>query len=108
MDVEVDVQTIRILLAQIRATIPDLPDDAIDDLSVVHLSTGSDLTGDGDVARRGHDLHCDTGVGIIAQVRIEDRVGDLVTELVGVPAPHGLGGHEPCIPVIHRAFLHIQ
>ena len=51
-----------------------------------------DLTGDDDEIRRGQRLAGDTTLGILHEAGVEDRIGNLVTHLIGMPLRNRLGG----------------
>ena len=71
--------------------VADVLDGLADDLLVVDLGLGGDLTKDHDHAGLGGRLAGDLGEGILRQAGIEDGVGDLIGDLVGVALTDGLG-----------------
>lgn len=80
-----------VVLVRVEA---DLPDLCTDDGLVVDVAGGRDLTEDHDhVVLRG-GLAGDLGVRVGRQTRIEDGIGDLVSELVGVSLVDRLGREE--------------
>lgn len=69
-------------------------DRVTDDLLVVELSLGRDLTEDHDHTSLGGSLAGDLGVGVLGEAGVEDGVRDLVTDLVGVALSDRLAGDE--------------
>mmetsp|Transcript_15011 Transcript_15011/g.27022 ORF Transcript_15011/g.27022 Transcript_15011/m.27022 type:complete len:355 (-) Transcript_15011:97-1161(-) len=65
-----------------------------DDLLVVHGSLGGDFSEDHDHAGLGAGFARNLRVRVACQARVEDGVGDLVADLVGVALVDGLGGEE--------------
>ena len=59
-----------------------------------HALARRDLAGEHDVAVLHEDLARDARGGVLRQVGVEDRVGDVVADLVGVPLGDGLGGED--------------
>lgn len=74
-----------------RVVIADVLDGITDDLLVVEAGLGSDLTEDHDHAGLGGRLAGDLREGVVLQAGIEDGIGDLVCNLVGVALSNGLG-----------------
>ena len=74
-------------------------DGLADNLLVVDLGLGGDLTEDHDHAGLGSTLASDLGEGVLLEAGIENGVGDLVGDLVGVALADGLGGEtaKTCI-----------
>jgi len=64
---------------------------------VVHHSLGGDLAEHHHHAGLGGGLARDLRVGVLGEARIEDRVGDLVRELVGVALVDRLGGEQESV-----------
>jgi hypothetical protein len=61
-----------------------------DDLFVVDLGTSGDLTKNHDHVGLGGGFASDLGLGVLGQAGIQDRVRDLVSQLVRVSLIHGL------------------
>ena len=74
--------------------VADVGDGLADDRFVVHIGLGGDFAHDQHEVGRGDRLAGDAGHGVLGQVRVQDRVGDLVADLVGVSLRDGLGGKE--------------
>ena len=66
-------------------------DGLTDDLLVVKLGLGGDLTEDHDHTSLGGGLAGDLGEGILSQAGIEDGIRNLISDLVGVALTNGLG-----------------
>lgn len=77
-----------------RVIIADVLDGVTDDLLVVELGLGGDLTEDHDHTGLGGSLASNLGEGILPEASIEDSVGNLISDLVGVALTDGLGGEE--------------
>jgi hypothetical protein len=71
--------------------IADVLDGITDDLLVVELGLGGDLTEDHDHTSLGGSLASNLGEGILPEAGIEDSVGNLISDLVGVALTDGLG-----------------
>jgi len=65
-------------------------DGVTDDLLVVDLSLGRDLTEDHDHASLGGSLASNLGHGVLGQAGIEDGIRNLISDLVGVALAYGL------------------
>jgi hypothetical protein len=74
-----------------RVIIADVLDGVTDDLLVVELGLGGDLTEDHDHTGLGGSLASNLGEGILPKASIEDSVGNLISDLVGVALTDGLG-----------------
>ena len=74
-----------------RVIVADVLDGLADDLLVVELGLGGDLTKDHDHAGLGGGLASDLGEGVLGQAGIEDGIGNLIGDLVGVALTDGLG-----------------
>merc|ERR1719221_2119642 len=72
----------------------DLRHDSTDDLLVVDLSLCGDLAGNHDHVILGRCLASDFTFGVVCQTGIQDSIGDLIAELVGVALVHGLRGEQ--------------
>lgn len=66
-------------------------DSVTDDLLVVELGLGGDLTEDHDHTSLGGSLASNLGEGILSQASVEDGIRDLIGDLVGVTLTDGLG-----------------
>ena len=71
--------------------VTDVLDGVTDDLLVVESGLGGDLTEDHDHTSLGGSLASNLGEGILSQTGIEDGIGDLISDLVGVTLTDGLG-----------------
>jgi hypothetical protein len=71
--------------------VADVLDGLTDNLLVVDLGLGGDLTEDHDHARLGGRLAGDLGHGVLGKAGIEDGIRDLVADLVGVALADGFG-----------------
>lgn len=76
----------------VGGVVANVLDGIADDLLVVDLGLGGDLTEDHDHAGLGRGLASDLGERVLLEAGIEDGVGDLVGDLVGVALADGLGG----------------
>jgi hypothetical protein len=74
--------------------VTDVLDGITDNLLVVKLGLGGDLTEDHDHTGLGGSLTSNLGEGVLAKAGIEDGVGNLISDLVGVTLTNGLGGEE--------------
>lgn len=74
--------------------VTDVLDGITDDLLVVELGLSGDLTEDHDHTGLGGSLTSNLGEGVLAKAGIEDGVGNLISDLVGVTLTNGLGGEE--------------
>ena len=61
---------------------------------VVNDGVGGDLTEHHHETSAGARLACNAGLGVLGEARIDDGVGDLVGQLVGVTLVDGLRGEE--------------
>ena len=66
------------------------------DLGDLDVGLGRDLTGDVHESGGHHRLDGDAAAGVLVEHGVEDRVGDLVTDLVRVSLGDGLGGEQAC------------
>lgn len=71
--------------------VADVLDGLADNLLIVELGLGGDLAEDHDHAGLGGSLASDLGEGVLGQAGIEDRVRNLIGDLVGVTLTDGLG-----------------
>merc|ERR1719277_1257834 len=72
----------------------DLRHNSTDHLLVVDLSLCGDLASDHDHVVLRRSLASDFAFGVICQTGIQDSIGDLIAELVGVALVHRLGGEQ--------------
>ena len=77
--------------AILSAVIADRADDLAGSAGDVNIAVGRDLAHDMDKARGTGRLAGNAGTGVLSQNGIEDCVGDLVTDFVGMPLRDGLG-----------------
>lgn len=75
--------------ALVGGVVADLLDGASDDVLVVNGSLGGDLTEDHDHTGLGGRLASDLGEGVLSKAGIEDGIGNLITDLVGVAFTDG-------------------
>ena len=78
-----------------RGVVADAQDGLPDDLRDFDVGVGGDLAGDVDQAGGGQRLHGHPGLGVLGQQGVEDRIADLVADLVGMSFGHRLGREEP-------------
>lgn len=71
--------------------VADVLDGVTDNLLVVELGLGGDLTEDHDHTGLGGGLASDLGEGVLSQAGVEDGIGDLIGDLVGVTLTDRLG-----------------
>ncbi len=74
-----------------RVIVADILDGVADNLLVVDLCLGGDLAEDHDHTGLGGGLTGNLGEGILSQAGIEDGIGDLISDLVGVALTDRLG-----------------
>ena len=80
--------------AHFGAVIADFLDGFADDLRQIGIALGADFTGDDGHAGRHEGFASHTGVGILFNQCIEDGIGNLVGNLIGMTFGHGLGRKE--------------
>ena len=85
------------------AVVADLAHGLAHDLRDVHVAVGRDLTHDVHDAGRDRAFAGDAAVRVLRQNGVEDRVGDLVADLVGMSFRHGFGCKEM---MSHSKFPH--
>lgn len=78
--------------ALLGRVVANVLDSVTDDLLVVDLGLGGDLAENHDHAGLGGSLASDLGERVLLEAGIEDGVGDLVSDLVGVALADGLRG----------------
>jgi hypothetical protein len=71
--------------------VADVLDSVADNLLVIDLGLGGDLAEDHDHTGLGGSLASNLGHGVLSQAGIEDGIGDLIGNLVGVALTYGLG-----------------
>ena len=74
-----------------RVGVADLLDRLADDLVVVELGVGRDLAGEDHVVALDQRLARDAALRVLLEAGVEDRVGDVIADLVGVTFGHRLG-----------------
>ena len=95
--------TVETVFAPVIANVPDhLPGDFVN----VHIAAGGDLAHDVDQARAGRGLTGHPALGVLGQDGVQDGVGNLVADFVGMPLGNGLRGEEimSCHSVLLLAF----
>jgi hypothetical protein len=80
-----------VVKALLGVIVANVLDGVADNLLVVELGLGGDLTKDHDHASLGGGLASDLGQGVLSQAGVEDGIGDLVGNLVGVTLTDRLG-----------------
>ena len=79
-----------------RAVVADGEHGVAHDLGDLDVRLGGHLAGDVHEPGGHHRLHGHAAAGILGEHRVEDRVRDLVTDLVRVPLGHRLGREQAC------------
>jgi hypothetical protein len=74
--------------AHLGGGVADAGDDIADDARDVHVPIRRDLAGDVDEPRRDEGLDRDPARRVLREQGVEDRVRDLVTDLVRMPLGH--------------------
>ena len=92
----------RAVKADARGVVSDRKDLAAHDLGDLDVRLGGHLAGDMDETGCGHRLDSNARVGIRIKQGVEDRIGDTVTDLVGVTFGDGLGREKL---LTHRSRL---
>ncbi len=80
--------------AVVGTRVADVPDRFADDRLEVHVGLGRDLAEDHDQAGGRHGLARDASLGVFADDRVEDGIGDLIAHLVRVTLGHGFGREQ--------------
>ena len=80
----------RAIKANARRVVSDREDLAAHDLRDLNVRLGGHLTGDVNEAGCRHRLDGDTRARIGGEQRVKDRIGNAVTDLVGVAFGNGL------------------
>src|SRR5690606_26152062 len=83
-DRDLDAAGVRVE-ALLGGVVADLADHVAHDVGDVAVAGRADLAGDVHEPGGDHGLHGDAGAGVLVQHVVEDRVGDLVADLVGMP-----------------------
>lgn len=81
----------------IRVIVTNVLDGVADNLLVVELGLGGDLTENHDHTSLGGGLASDLGKGVLSQAGIEDSIRDLISDLVGVTLTDGLGLYDALV-----------
>ena len=76
--------------------VADAEHGVADDLGDLDVGLGGDLTGHVDQAGGDHGLDGDAAARVLREHGVEDRVGDLVADLVRVTLGDGLGREQAC------------
>ena len=87
--------------AEIAHGVADAVNGIRDDSAAVYLRFGRDLSANEHLTRRGEDLYGDAGVGILPEVCVQNGVGNLVAELVGVTGTDRFRRDQPDVFVVH-------
>ena len=74
--------------------IADVPDHFPGDLGDVHVAVGGDLAHDVDQSGADRGLAGHPAIGILLQDRVQNSVGDLVADFVGMSLGHRLRGKQ--------------
>jgi hypothetical protein len=82
------------VVAVVAVVVADPPDRLADDLGDVEVDLARDLAGDHRHAGVDQRLAGDPALGVPRHDGVEDRVGDLVADLVGVALGDGLGREQ--------------
>ncbi len=80
--------------SHVRGRVSDVADDLADQVLVLDLGAGRDLSGEHDEAGLGERLAGDARTRILLEQRVEDRVRDLVAHLVRVTHRDRLGREQ--------------
>lgn len=91
-----------------RVVVTDILDGIANDLLVIELGLGGDFTEDHDHTGLGSGLTSDLGQRVLSQASIEDSIGDLISDLVGVTLTDGLGGEEEAALVVVGAVCSVD
>ena len=75
--------------AAVGGVVADVQHHLPGDLGDIHIATGGDLAHDMDQAGGGAGLAGHAAVGILLEDRIQNRVGDLVADLIGMSLGNG-------------------
>ena len=83
--------------AVLGVVVADALDRVARDLDVVDMRVGRDLAGEHDEAGVAQRLGGHARARVLRQYRVENRVGDLIGDLVGVAFRNGFGGEEEVV-----------
>ena len=83
--------------AVVGVVVADALDGVARDLDVVHVRVGGDFTREHHQAGVGQRLGGDAAAWVLLEDCIEDRVGNLVSHLVGVAFGDGFGSEEKVV-----------
>src|SRR5690606_12508952 len=86
--------TVLAVEAHAAIVVADVEDGLADDVGVVDHGIGGDLAGDHRHAGVDHDLTGHAGLGVLRQDGVEDGIGTVVGDLVGMAFAHGFGRYE--------------
>ena len=88
--------------AKFGASVADVADDFAREVGKVHVSGGGDLAGDYDQASGDQGLAGDAAHGIVFHDGVEDGVGNLVGDFVGMALGYGFRGEEKLFIVVSQ------
>ena len=80
--------------AVLCAGVADIGDDLADDLLEIDVAAGGDLAHDVHQTRGSTGLASHAGVGVVGQDLVQNGIGDLVADLVGMSFGDGLGSKQ--------------
>ncbi len=80
--------------ADLRRVVADVDDAVAHQRRDVHVPAGGDLAGDVHEARCDERLDGDAACGVFGEKGVEDAIGDLVADLVGVAFGDRFGGEQ--------------
>jgi len=80
--------------AIVGVVVADAFDGVTGDLDVVHMRVGGDLASQHHQTGVGQGFGGDTAAGVLRKDGVEDRVRDLVSDLVGVAFRNGFRGEQ--------------
>jgi len=95
-DVDKDTAAL-VVKAFVAVVVADVADSLADELVVVDVGSGGDLTEDHDHAGLGRSLTGDTAVGILLETGIKNSIRNTVAELVGMALRDRLRGEEKTV-----------
>ena len=108
MDADFEFHLVIGVFAEIAHGIADAVDGICDNPAAVHLCLGGDLAADEHLVRRGECLHGNAGVGILPKVSVQNGIGDLVAELVGMTGTDGFCRDQSDVFLVHDNFSPCQ
>ena len=77
--------------AVLSPVVADVQHHLAGNLGNVHIAVGGDLTHNVDQARRGAGLAGHAAMGILLQNRVQNGIGDLIADLIGMSLGNGFG-----------------